>query len=153
MSGLEKVIMLEAAAEHRQLPGPNKLMQAMEDYDHAVAEAAHLREELRVYIDIANKVSAENESLKNQLKMQAEFLTRQIDLIIAQRDRLLAVVKGLTTRFSVIRECFDMCEKEALAEGIAADVAGLPPNEEQARANLERGAGTPTWQETLYQTK
>lgn len=98
-------------------PGPNKLQQALDDYDHLTTELAHTKAELNQYIDLANKMQAENEALKDHLRTQEIFFTRQIDSLTDHRDRLLSYANRVRTRFKVIREIFQKAEEEALTEG------------------------------------
>lgn len=98
--------------------GPNKLQQAIRDYDLMVDQLANASRQLKEMSDLSSKLLAENDALRSQIKTQAEFLTRQVDIITAHRDRLQTSLKGLMTRYRVIRECFSKCEEEALAEGI-----------------------------------
>lgn len=100
---------------------PNKLQQALEEHDGMVAELTNTKASLAEMSTLANRLQAENDAIKDQAKVQAEFLTRQVDLITAHRDRLQTSLKGLMTRFKVIRECFQKCEEEALAEGLQLD--------------------------------
>lgn len=99
--------------------GPNKIQQALEDYDRMVSELDALKKTHAEYVDIANQLRAENDAIKRSMKVQTEFLTRQIDMITSHRDRLATTLKGLMTRYKVIREVFTQCETEALAEGLA----------------------------------
>lgn len=160
MSALDGILMTNAAAEilPTPRPGPNKLLQAMEDYDHLLSEAAHLREQLANYVEIANKMTAENESLRNQLQVQGDFFTRQIATVTAHRDRLQSLSRALITRFAMIRECFNTAEKEALAEQITITERAIAPlaADDQAaldRLQLSRPPGDGTWREQLDATK
>lgn len=101
--------------------GPNKIQQALEDYDHMATELAHVKSELAQYLDIANKMTAENESLKNQIKMQADFLTRQIDMLTTQRNRLQRLLTALLTRFQMVRDIFEKAEADARHEAISVN--------------------------------
>lgn len=107
----------------KQLPelGQNKILQAASDYVHMEAEVASLKASLAQHVDMSNKLLAENEALKNQIKMQADFLTRQLDVITIHRDRLQVALRGMMTRFKVVRECLTQCETEALSEGLATE--------------------------------
>jgi hypothetical protein len=157
MSALEKMLTTMPSDGAPQRPGPNKLLQAMEDYDHLVDEAAHLREELSKYTDIANKMTADNEMLRNQLRVQGEFFTRQISAVTAHRDRLKDLSTALITRFKMIHESFNIAEKEALAEQISANERAAPlEQEDQAaldRLQLSKKPGDGTWREQLDSTK
>ena len=107
-----------SSVRHLPVPGVNKLQQALNDYDLMVTELANTKDQLREQTELANRVVAENEAIKNQMRMQVEFLTRNLDMITAHRDRLQTTLKGLMTRFKVIRECFLNAEREALEEGL-----------------------------------
>ena len=98
--------------------GPNKLQQALADYDIMVDDLASTKQQLSQHIDISNKLLAENDAIKQQMKVQVEFLTHQIDTISAHRDRLLLLNMGLLTQFKVIKEVFKRCEQDALAQGV-----------------------------------
>lgn len=101
--------------------GPNKIQQALDDYDHMVADLAATKKSLAEYVDIANKLQAENDALKAQCKMQTDFLKDQVDTVTAHRDRLQVALRGIMTRYKVIRECFAKCEEEALKEGLGVE--------------------------------
>ena len=109
-----------AGATAKQLPeiGPNKLMQALEDYDHLVEELASVKRSLAEYTDLSNKVMAENEALKNQMKSQTEFMTRQLDAVTEHRDRLQASLKAYIVSYRIIRQTIETQELEALQSGL-----------------------------------
>lgn len=126
-----------AADTAKLLPevGPNKLMQALEDYDHLVEELASVKRSLAEYTDLTTKLAAENDAIKNQLKDQAEFMTRQLDAMTAHRDRLNTALQSYIASYRVIRQTIESKEFEALQLGLAEKPAGagkaeggLPPN-------------------------
>lgn len=117
--------------------GPNKIQQALDDYDHMVSDLAVTKKSLAEYVDIANKLQAENDALKAQCKAQTDFLTQQLDAMTAHRDRLNAALQGYIVRYRVIRQTIEAAEREALELGLAEKpageksggaVGGLPPN-------------------------
>lgn len=115
--------------------GPNKIMQAIEDYDHMAVELEHTKRELQEYIALANKLQAENDAVRQQLSVQTEFLTRQVDLATTRADILGTTLTALRTNYSTIRETFARCEAEALTAGLAAAEVPVerpaPPPEEE----------------------
>lgn len=121
---------------------PNKLQQAFADYNHMIDELAGIKRSLAEHVDMNNKLLAENTAIKEQIKDQASFLTRQLDTITAHRDRLNIALKGITTRYKVIRECFESCERDALREGLDLNAAtvekddGSSLEEQQALRDL-----------------
>lgn len=126
------------ASSKIQIPlGPNKIQQALADYDHMESELAHTKTELKQYVDIANKMSAQNEALKGQMKTQSEFLTRQIDMLTAQRNRLQRLLTALLTRFSMVHEIFERAEAEAREEAIEVNAATSDLSAEDERALKE----------------
>lgn len=108
-------------ATAKQLPeiGPNKLMQALEDYDHLVDELASVKRSLAEHIELSTKLTAENEAIRNQLKTQDEFMTRQLDAMTDHRDRLQASLKAYMVSYRIIRQTIEAQELEALQSGIA----------------------------------
>lgn len=117
MSAAETVI---DVANRLPPAGPNKLAQAMEDYDHLLAENAALKDQVKNFSDLSNKLAAENDALHNQIKEQQEFYRREIVAVTVHRDRLERFAKGLTTRLKVIRECIAGAETEATMEAVRA---------------------------------
>lgn len=89
-----------------------------------VSDLAATKKSLAEYVDIANKLQAENDALKAQCKLQTDFLKEQVLSVTEHRDRLQVALRGIMTRYKVIRECFAKCEEEALSEGLAVDPAG-----------------------------
>lgn len=128
--------------EPRPFPPPNKLQQALCDYDRMEAELALTKDNLESVTALANRAVAEADALRNSLATQQEFFTRQIDLLTTHRDRLAVALRGLMTRFKVIREVFTQAETEALAEGLAINEKhastddGATPEQEQALKDL-----------------
>ena len=102
--------------------GPNKIQQALDDYDHMAADLASTKKSLAEYVDIANKLQAENDALKAQCKLQTDFLNGELAVVSGRLERLEAVLGGIRTRYKVIRECFAKCEEEALSEGIGIEI-------------------------------
>lgn len=117
MSSTERTASI-ATVSLRQMERPNSIQEAMADYDRMSVDLAQTKASLAEYIDIANKVQAENDAIKRQAEVQREFFTRQVDLLTNQRDRLQSVLKGITTRYRIIRDCFAQCEADALSEGV-----------------------------------
>lgn len=134
---------MQNTASKNALPpmGPNKIQQALQDYSHMEHELVQTRTQLREYVDIANRLHADNEGLRNQLKVQGEFLTRQIDLLQAERNRLLEVNKGIRTHFSAMRGSFDAADKELQSIGITVNetIAELSDEDEAELKTLELG--------------
>lgn len=106
--------------------GQNKILQAVADYDLMVSDLASTKKSLSEYVDIANKLQAENDALKAQCKLQTDFLKDQVNIITDHRDRLQTTLKGIMTRYKVIRECFAKCEEEGLKEGLGIEPRPLP---------------------------
>jgi hypothetical protein len=126
-----------AADTAKQLPelGPNKLMQALEDYDRLVDELANVKRSLAEYTDLTTKLAAENDAIKSQLKDQAEFMTRQLDAMTAHRDRLNTALQSYIASYRIIRQTIESKELEALQLGLGEkpadtvkDERGLPVN-------------------------
>lgn len=112
--------------------GPNKIQQALDDYDHMVADLAATKKSLSEYVDIANKLQAENDALKAQCKLQTDFLKNELSLVADRAERLDKVLTGLRTRYKIIRECFSKCEEEALSEGLGIELKTSVPVRREA---------------------
>lgn len=123
MQTTEKPVSIDTAASLPPL-GPNKIAQAMEDYDLLASELRNTKTQMLEYVTLANKLQAENEAIKNQLQMQTEFMTRQVDIANARADILGTTLTAMRTSYSTIREVFARCETEALAAGVAAAAVG-----------------------------
>lgn len=111
--------------------GPNKIAQAMEDYDRLTSELRQTKTQLQEYVTLAHRMQAEIDALRSQLHMQNQFMTRQVDIANARADILGTTLTALRTNYSTIREVFTRCETEALAAGVAAaavaEEADRPP--------------------------
>lgn len=101
-----------AGASSMQLPpmGPNKIQQALDDYDRMVADLANVKQQLEQYTDISKSLRAENDVLKDQLAS-----------VTSHRDRLNTALQGYLVRYRVIRQTIEAAETEALQEGLAQD--------------------------------
>lgn len=126
---MQNTAMAAAQATVTRLPemGPNKIQQALDDYDHMVADLAATKKSLSEYVDIANKLQAENDALKAQCKLQTDFLKNELAVVTEHRDRLQTALKGIMTRYKVIRECFAKCEEEGLSEGLGVELKQTMP--------------------------
>jgi len=107
--------------------GQNKILQAASDYVLMEEEVASLKASLAQHVDISNKLLAENEALKGQIKTQADFLTRQIDAVTTHRDRLNTALQGYIIRYRVIRQTIEAAETEALQQGLMQEKLQDPP--------------------------
>lgn len=96
----------------------------MEDYDRLASELRQTKTQLQEYVTLANRLQAEIEAVRNQMRMQDEFMTRQVDIANARADILGTTLTALRTNYSTIREVFTRCETEALAAGVAAAAVG-----------------------------
>lgn len=83
-------------------------------------ELINTKRDLSIQIDLATRLSTENDGLKRQLATQGDFFNRQIAMLTHQRDTHLETIKGIRTRFKVIRECFAQCEADAISDGLKA---------------------------------
>jgi chromosome segregation ATPase len=132
-----------AARTAQQLPdmGPNKIQQALDDYDHMVADLAATKKSLSAYVDIANALRAENDALKSQCKAQTDFLRQELEAVANHRDRINAALQGYIVRYRMIRKTIEDAEHEALEAGLmkepaapstgSASPVGLPRNQLQ----------------------
>jgi len=98
--------------------GPNKIQQALEDYDHMAAELAATKRSLAEYVEIANALSAERDVLK-----------AEIERVTVHRDRLNSALQGYLVRYRVIRQTIEAAETEALEQGLMQDK--LPERQRQ----------------------
>lgn len=97
---------------------PNKLELALADYHLLEQEVESLKDQVKTYSELSIKLQAENDAQRNQIKEQADFYGKQIATITTHRDRLERLLKGLLTRFKVIKECFAQAEAEAHLEAM-----------------------------------
>jgi hypothetical protein len=97
---------------------PNKLQQALQDYEHMENERNHLNRQLDECTELNARLVGENEALKDRMTEQTAFYTKQIEALTFHNLRLGALSKGLVTRLKVVRECIEVAELEAHMESV-----------------------------------
>jgi predicted RNase H-like nuclease (RuvC/YqgF family) len=111
---------------------PNKLKEAYEDYQHMANEVAHLNSQVEECSDLNTKLVAENDALKNQIREQAAFYARTIEVANQRNARLNALSQGLITRLKAVKECIEAAEVESHMESArTAPVLNAAPVEDE----------------------